>query len=111
MAHLRAVNQCSKRAALAHPSIETQCLDSGVETVSHCNVLASGCLVGRDSPVRKCALMQSAGDVYSLMVCDQLVPKNLFGTFLYASSSELVTALLVSRQSSLPRVGVKDGAD
>ena len=55
--------------------------------------------------------MQSASDVYSLMVGVQLVHKKLLGMFLCSGGFELVAPLLMSRCSSLLRVGVKNDAD
>jgi hypothetical protein len=55
--------------------------------------------------------MWSAGNVYSLMASNQLVPKKLLDAFLWASGSKLVAPLLVSSRGSLPRVGVKNDAD
>jgi hypothetical protein len=55
--------------------------------------------------------MQSASDVYSLMVGDQLVSKILMGVFLCTSGSELIALLLVSRCSLSLRVKVKTDAD
>ena len=58
-----------------------------------------------------CAPMRNAGDVYFLMVCDQLGPKKLSGSFLRASRFQLIALLLVSRRCLMQRVGVKDDAD
>ena len=56
--------------------------------------------------------MRTAGDVYSLMVGDQSMPKKkLLGTFLRVNSSKLVALLLVPRQSSSLRVEVRNDAD
>ena len=74
-------------------------------------VLTGGCVVGSIFPVQRCALMRSAGNVYSLMVGEQLLPKKLLGTFLCASSSKLVVLFLVIRHSWSPRVKVKNEAD
>jgi hypothetical protein len=55
--------------------------------------------------------MRSAGDVCSLLESEQLVPELLFIAFLFASGSELIAPLLVSRWTLSPRVGLKDDAD
>jgi hypothetical protein len=44
-------------------------------------VLTGGCVAGSICPVQGCALMRSAGNVYSLMVGEQLLPKSCWAHF------------------------------
>ena len=66
----------------------------------HCRQSEPGVVLRAVCLVQWCAPMWSAGDVYFLMVGDQLVPKKLLGVF-------CTLAVL----SSLLSVGVKDDAD
>ena len=87
--------------------VKTECADQWLR----CGQSAPGSVTSSVCPVWGCAPMRRATDVYSLMVGDQLVPKQLLGAFLCASGSEIIAPLLVSRRSLLPRVGVKNDAD
>jgi hypothetical protein len=126
-AHEKCCGPMKHEGSVACSSAVVQHIDSGEDWVSCCGVL-TGCKPGVDwwlhcgqnepgsvagsvCQVRECDPMRSAGDLYSLMVGDQLVPNKLLGPFLCASSSELVALLLVSRRSLSPRVEAKNDAD
>ena len=56
-------------------------------------------------------MFQSASSIYSFSACDQLAMEMPLSGFLFAGGLELAVPLLVSRQSSSPRVGVKTADD
>ena len=110
--------------SIAHPSSVAQHTDSDEDWVSCCNVLTSwrpgvnkrlhcrqsepGSVAGSICTVQRCAPLRSVGNVYSLTVGDQLVPKQLLGMFLCTKGiyGMVATSLLLGNNSSL-HVGIR----